>query len=236
MRTQNAYMARVKAWLDGADYSFFVPVGFFCFAIIVGIVLIDGDRKQQFAAAERLEAARLVENTAARLQSQIATNTSLVQGLVSVISVTPMDGQADFEPLAASLFVQSTQLKVLAAAPDLVIHAIYPLEPNRKAIGLNYLDNPQQRDGVLLARDTGKMVLAGPIDLVQGGTGLVARYPVYQQKDGRFWGIVSAVIDLPKLYSDSSLTDPNGPLRITLYRHGANGNPAIIFWQSALAG
>lgn len=229
MRTQNAYMARVKAWLDGADYSFFVPVGFFCFAIIVGIVLIDGDRKQQFAAAERLEAARLVENTAARLQSQIATNTSLVQGLVSVMSVTPMDGQADFEPLAASLFVQSTQLKVLAAAPDLVIHAIYPLEPNRKAIGLNYLDNPQQRDGVLLARDTGKMVLAGPIDLVQGGTGLVARYPVYQQKDGRFWGIVSAVIDLPKLYSDSGLTDPNGPLRITLYRHGANGNPAIFF-------
>ena len=229
MPHSNPFMARIKAWLDGADYSFFVPVGFFCFAIIVGIILIDGDRKQQYMAAERLETARQVENSAARLQSQIAANTSLIQGLVSIMSVRPTATQAEFEPLARSIFAQSSQLKVLAAAPDLVIGAIYPFEPNRKAIGLRYLDNPQQRIGVLSARDTGKMVLAGPIDLVQGGTGLVARYPVFLQSDGRFWGVVSAVIDLPKLYVDSGFTDPQGPLRIALYRHGPDDKPLVFF-------
>ncbi len=229
MPHSNPFMARIKAWLDGADYSFFVPVGFFCFAIIVGIILIDGDRKQQYMAAERLETARQVENSAARLQSQIAANTSLIQGLVSIMSVRPTATQAEFEPLARSIFAQSSQLKVLAAAPDLVIAAIYPFEPNRKAIGLRYLDNLQQRIGVLSARDTGKMVLAGPIDLVQGGTGLVARYPVFLQSDGRFWGVVSAVIDLPKLYVDSGFTDPQGPLRIALYRHGPDDKPLVFF-------
>lgn len=234
MRNGNAYMARIKAWLDGADYSFFVPVGFFCFAIIVGIVLIDGDRKQQYVAAERLETARLVENSAARLQAQIATNTSLVQGLGAVISANPASSQSAFEPLAKSIYAQTSQLKVIAAAPDLVISAIYPFEPNRKAIGLRYLDNPQQRTGVLRARDTGKMVLTGPIDLVQGGTGLIARYPVFLQQDGRFWGIVSAVIDLPKLYSDSGFADPNGPLRIALYRHGADHQHTVFFGEPRL--
>ena len=44
------------------------------------------------------------------------------------------------------------------------------------------------------------MVMDGPLALVQGGTGLIGRAPVYTEHDHRFWGLVSAVIDLDALF------------------------------------
>ena len=68
------------------------------------------------------------------------------------------------------------------------------------------------------ARDLGQTVLAGPVDLIQGGRGFIARAPVFLDEGPsgarRFWGIVSAVIDQEALYRTSGLTDP-GPRRST---------------------
>ncbi|UIY31198.1 hypothetical protein LZK73_15955 [Neorhizobium galegae] len=32
------------------------------------------------------------------------------------------------------------------------------------------------------------LVITGPVNLVQGGQGLIARYPVFSLANGRFWG------------------------------------------------
>ena len=81
---------------------------------------------------------------------------------------------------------------------------------NERAIGLDYRNNEAQREAAFRARDTGELVLAGPVDLVQGGQGFIGRFPVFiDDGDGgkTFWGIVSAVIDVERLYSDSGLLD-----------------------------
>ncbi len=53
------------------------------------------------------------------------------------------------------------------------------------------------------------MVLTGPVPLVQGGQGLVGRFPVFtgNDSDRRFWGLISAVVDIDRLYHDSGLLD-----------------------------
>ncbi|RVD48061.1 hypothetical protein EN783_35415, partial [Mesorhizobium sp. M2D.F.Ca.ET.140.01.1.1] len=67
-----------------------------------------------------------------------------------------------------------------------------------------------QRMAALRARDERALVLAGPVDLAQGGRGFIGRIPVFVPTAGggdRFWGIVSAVIDVDRLYAASGLTD-----------------------------
>ena len=50
-----------------------------------------------------------------------------------------------------------------------------PLEPNRGLLGFNQLEDPTQRAEAARARDTGELTLAGPLNLVQGGLGVVGQ-------------------------------------------------------------
>ncbi len=59
--------------------------------------------------------------------------------------------------------------KVAAAqcrgAPNLKVKLMFPLAGNEKAVGLDYTQNEAQREAAYHARDTGRLVLAGPVEL-----------------------------------------------------------------------
>ena len=154
----------------------------------------------------------------AKLEGNINSNVQLVRGLVAVIATEPGMQQPRFSELATKLFAEHSQLRSVAAAPDLIVKLMYPLEGNEKAIGLDYRSNPAQREPTLRAQQTGQMVLAGPVELVQGGRAFIARFPVFigEPKRQQFWGIVSAVVDVGRLYADSGLTDPDLGIDIAL--------------------
>ncbi|MDP1529382.1 MAG: EAL domain-containing protein [Rhodoferax sp.] len=77
---------------------------------------------------------------------------------------------------------------------------VAPMPGNEMAIGLDLLTAPTQRKESLLARDSGEFTLAGPLELVQGGTGVVGRLPVFLE-DSRghsfFWGVTLVAMRLP---------------------------------------
>ena len=50
---------------------------------------------------------------------------------------------------------------------------------NEKAVGLGLLQDPAQEREAFRARDTGKLSLAGPLDLVQCGMRAAGRWPVF---------------------------------------------------------
>ena len=154
----------------------------------------------------------------AKLEGNINGNILLVQGLVATLSTEPGMQQDRFSQLADNLFDKGSQLRNIAGAPGLVVRMMHPLEGNERAIGLNYLDNAAQREAVIRARDTKQMVLAGPLDLVQGGQGFVGRFPVFIGEGAakQFWGVVSAVIDVQRLYTESGLMDPKLPISIAI--------------------
>lgn len=228
MHPLKTLFANASARVAKRDASFLVPLLLFCLAIAASILLIDQDRRAQLEASERLEAAKQLVGLSARLEAGINANVNLVQGLVTMMSVRPAASQEEFEPLAKSLASRPSQLKVLAGAPDMVVRMVYPLEPNRKALGFDYRNNPEQLPSVLRARDSRTMVLAGPQHLVQGGTGLIARYPVYLRDGGAFWGIVSAIIDLEKLYADAGVNASGAALKVALYRE-PNIRERVVF-------
>jgi len=193
--------------------------------IIIGIIA-DGQNTKNAMREFRAEVRDQVSLVRVRLEGNISSNIQLVRGLLSTLQTEPDMDQTRFSELAENLFVDESQLRNVAGAPDLVIAMIYPLIGNEKAIGLNYRNNTQQRDAVLAVRDSGQMVLAGPVNLVQGGQGFIGRFPVFTTKgDGKsFWGIVSAVIDVKQLYQDSGLFDAGLPIEFALVGKDEAGN------------
>jgi diguanylate cyclase (GGDEF)-like protein len=171
----------------------------------------------------------------AKLEGNISSNIQLVRGLVAVIATEPDMSQQRFSDLAAKLFSEHSQLRNVAGAPDLIVRLMYPLEGNEKAIGLDYRTNAAQREATLRAQQTGQMVLAGPIDLVQGGRGFIGRFPVFvgEARYQQFWGVVSAVVDEQKLYDDSGLSDPDLGIEVAITGNDGRGREGDQFYGEA---
>ncbi len=172
------------------------------------------ERQNRVLAAQSARAEVLAEINVirAKLEGNIAGDIQLVRGLVATIMTEPEMAQTRFAELGRNLLAEPSQLRVIAGAPGLILRMIHPLEGNEAALGMDYTQQMPQRDMVLLARDSRKLLVAGPLKLIQGGIGIVTRFPIYlgPEHGSRFWGIVSAVIDVEQLYRDSGLYDSPG--------------------------
>jgi signal transduction histidine kinase/ActR/RegA family two-component response regulator len=207
----------------------------------LALLWMTAEREQREAAraVARAEAQDAADLLAAGLQGAVGRNIQLVQGLVAVISFEPEIAQGRFARLAAQVLSAASEIKHIAAAPDLVIRRIYPLRGNHSVIGLDYRRLPDQLPSVEHARALGVTVFAGPVDLVQGGQGFVARSPVFIDEglggERRFWGIISTVIDPDRLYAAAGLEAPDLGIEVALSgRDGVlggtpfYGDPAIL--------
>lgn len=134
----------------------------------------------------------------ARIEGEINQNLLLVQGMAALIARNPELDQREYEEFAEELLRYGPNLVNVAAARDMVITHMHPLEPNRKAMGLDYTKVLDQTDAAFRAKETGKMILAGPVDLVQGGRAIIGRMPVFVGSESDFWGIVSAPMKYEK--------------------------------------
>lgn len=171
-----------------------------------------------------------------RLQSTLYHNLQLAQGIRGIVALKPNLSQSDFERAAQPLLNESSQLRNIGLAPGMVIRMMSPLAGNEKALGLAYSKLPSQFESADRARRTRQLVLAGPVALVQGGTGFISRVPVFLKgKDKReeFWGLISAVIDTDRLYRASGLMDAGLPMEIAIRGKDAKGPEGEVFFGRA---
>lgn len=217
------------------------PLGFspllviaFVLIVVVGTLV---DRQNRDAAQQelRISVGERISLIRAKLEGNINGNIQLVRGLISTLKTEPDMPQQRFAELSSHLFTGNSQLRNIAGAPDLVVSLMYPMAGNERAIGLNYRENVAQRAMAMAVRDGRKMVIAGPVDLVQGGQGIIGRFPVFTEENGEsfFWGIVSAVIDTERLYRDSGLLDPDLPIDIAVVGQDASGRSGAQFFGPA---
>ncbi|MBT9520688.1 MAG: response regulator [Dechloromonas sp.] len=189
--------------------------------------------QERFASGERAVVLHGLTVVRDALESNLNSDIQLVKGMVGVIALEPTLSQDRFELAARSLFSGPTQLRNIGAAPDMVIRLMYPLQGNERAVGLDYRTAPGQFAAVERARVSRQIVLAGPLNLVQGGVGLLARLPVYlpdSKGEEYFWGIVSAAIDAEKLFASSGLHNDALPVEIAIRGKDAKGVDGAVFF------
>ncbi|MCO5159340.1 MAG: EAL domain-containing protein [Aquamicrobium sp.] len=213
-----------------------IPAFLALFVIAGAWIVAEQQNRRLFEQAQRTQVLNQISLVRARLEGNISGNIQLARGLVAALVVEPDMDQQRFSALAESLLHRNAQIRNFAVAEGMIVTLVHPLEGNERALGLDYNANAQQREATVRARETGDLVIAGPLDLVQGGRGIVGRLPVFVPgADGQnhFWGIVSAVVDIDRLYEDSGLTDPDLPIDIALSGHDGLGARGKLFYDPA---
>ncbi|NCN69523.1 MAG: EAL domain-containing protein [Betaproteobacteria bacterium] len=159
---------------------------------------MQSEQRRQHANRERVQA--LAGDHAQHLEENLLQALSATQALAAWVQW----GQGDipnFEALATSMLPLYPGVSAMALEPQGVVQHIVPLDGNAHAIGLDLLNHPERQKEARLARDSGKLTLAGPFDLVQGGLGALGFFPVFltdSQGQQRFWGFTNVVIRLPQ--------------------------------------
>lgn len=197
-------------------------------------IAIDRIHFSRYSLEQRTHIHNEASKLRATIESTINANLQAVQGLVLVINAFPAPTQEEFAFFAAPLFNQNTQLRNIGAAPDMVIKYMYPLEGNEAAVGLNLRATPEQKQAAEHAEQTGQLVLAGPVNLKQGGQGFIGRTPVFTHskvtKQKKSWGILSTVIDLDRFYDASGIAQYNQDFRLALRGKDAKGKNGDVFY------
>jgi PAS domain S-box-containing protein len=136
----------------------------------------------------------------------------------------------EMHKMLSLIYQRGPYFKNIGIAPDNKVSMVFPLEGNEAAIGLRYQDNPKQWPAVQKIISSKQGLLAGPLTLVQGGTGLIYRTPVFIEQ--AYWGLLSTVIDADRIYQ--MITDKtNQQIQIALRGKDATGMQGEVFYGDA---
>jgi len=199
------------------------------FILFTGDYMIQKSLRQQYISLQQAQVYSKMGELRAKLEYEVTSSMLLIQSMASYISIYPDLTTADFNRFAKELFERNAHLKNITASPDFVFKYVYPLKGNEALLGKNYKNIPGQWERAKMAAETGKVVLAGPVDLIQGGKGLVGRVPVYNDK-GVFWGLVSSVLNFNLMMESISKANSTNPIKFALKGYDVFGNKEDIIY------
>lgn len=203
--------------------------------LVIGMVLTEyvADMARQRANQIRsMEATALLAKMRAQLESEVNAVLYLSRGLITFISAYPDSDPARWHDLSREIIGEAPLVRNIGLAPDNVARFVYPLKGNESVIGLDYRQNEAQWPAVEAAIVSGKMTLAGPLDLIQGGRGVVARSPVFYTRGMRkhYWGLASIVIDFDQLLVKAGISAVDTGYAIAIRGRDGSGESGEVFF------
>ncbi|WP_394249939.1 diguanylate cyclase [Vibrio profundi] len=169
-----------------------------------------------------------------RLEAAIVADIYVINSLSTLVTVNPNSTFAQWEKVASSVIREGTHVKVIGLAKNDKINFIYPLRGNERAVGLDYRTVPEQWATVKLAKKIEQIFIAGPVNLIQGGRGLIARLPIFMDPpfNRNYWGVCSAVIDLDSLFNDVGIENFEHKYQLAIRGLDSSGESGPIFYGS----
>jgi PAS domain S-box-containing protein len=174
----------------------------FLLAITIPTALIEYSLLNQKRAA----AQQASERTARQIGQQLARGLSPTYALGALVR-QGNGAIRDFDNIAREFIALTPGLASLQLAPGGVIQHFVPLAGNEKAIGHNLLTDEKRNREARLAVETGRLTLAGPFELIQGGIAVIGRLPIFLDtpEPKTFWGFTSALIRVPEFLATTQL-------------------------------
>ena len=147
---------------------------------------------------EKLKATYTAESTVSRVESQLSKYLAESDLMKQIVEKEYDIDNEQFDKLAELMQEHEDVIEARELAEDGVVSRIYPMEGNEAAMGLDTLQNPARKKEARLARLSGEYTIAGPYELVQGGTGALLFDPAYitdQNGEEKFWGFSILVMN-----------------------------------------
>lgn len=191
------------------DFIFaLISIAFFAIATPISIAI-----KNHYVGLESKKVEMVVASNISLVRSNfeasIFMDTFLADSLATLVTMDPETAFKKWHIVANQLLSKSQYVRNVTASPNNIITYIYPLEGNESALGVDLSRIPEQYKAIQIAKQNQHVYIDGPVNLVQGGQGLIARYPIYSDfpYNKAYWGTVSVVIDYDKLMTFSGLYD-----------------------------
>ncbi|OOG76569.1 hypothetical protein B0E43_08575 [Algoriphagus sp. A40] len=131
----------------------------------------------------------------------------------------------NFEEIGRQILESNPQVDVIEFLDSGTIVAVYPLVGNEAVLGYNVLKDPKNFREVEESIRRKDVYFSGPITLRQGGTGIVGRYPLFDE--GKFIGLSAVIIHFDKLV-ERALQDIHNEDRFIVQLSKVNPNTGIL--------
>ena len=225
---------------DRPHFRVFHPFIVFLLLLISGCYLSYRYSVLQFIdeiSKERDRVALGINQVRNNLGRELYATLNLTQGLVAFIQLYGGIDQEQFDAITRDLISRNHLINNVGLAVGYVIRYVYPYTGNEKALGLDYRTTREQIGPVLQCVNEKKPVIAGPVRLVQGGTGIIEHTPIFitgpsDTGTGKnFWGVLSAVVRLETLMLAAGVQSSGTSLyRISLRGIDGTGAAGPVFW------
>jgi two-component system, cell cycle sensor histidine kinase and response regulator CckA len=179
---------------------------------------------------KRAEASVIARDYAHLLENNIERALSATYPLAALIRRGNGAIPPDFETFANQMLRLYPGISAFALAPGGIVKSMVPLAGNEEAMGHDLLKDPARTKEAFMARDTGKLTLAGPFNLKQGGVGAAGRLPVFlgDERDRSFWGFAVVIIRFPDVLANLPKLDDKGYYHELWRRHPDTGKKQTI--------
>ncbi len=170
-------------------------------------------------------------NVAINIEGMISSRIINANGVAATIQIEQASGQNLFDLFAEGIFESEDQVvKDVVFITDTTITDVYPAYLGLDAIGVDLAKIPEQRDLLLFSKENMQTVFFGPVDLVEGGKGIIVRVPV--AIEGEYYGQVAIVFDYWNFTVVSGLEDLADRNHIHLSGNDPLTNESTVIWGS----
>lgn len=155
--------------------------------------------------AKEQKARALAETFAARITQRTYETVSPVYMLAATVKLHRGE-VPDFDQFASDLLQEFPLARAIELAPAGVVRQVYPLRGNEAVLGHDLLKDRGRNREAHIAVVRRQMMVAGPFELIQGGLGAVARYPVFlpgEKGKAIFWGFAIVLIHVQELLANA---------------------------------
>jgi len=135
-----------------------------------------------------------VKEESFNIKNQLESTINYSSNVIKVMSfiVEKNLEETEFESVAKKLLEKNKNVDAVQLVKNFKIYKTYPLKGNEKTIGYDIHNNKSHKSAAYSALRNNKIIFEGPINLVQGGKGIVGREPIF--KNNVFWGFSAVII------------------------------------------
>ena len=188
------------------------------------------ENRQQLEMVEQLGRLR------ADIERVVHGSTTLLSGIAALVGANPQLREEEFNAYALSALRSEPALINISLAQDLVVRYVYPPEGNESLRGADYRAIPSHRAGIDQALLRASPVLAGPLEMIQGGRAFIARVPVMVADDRgvpKARGMISAPLRIEAVLQPSTLDALATQMRIAIRGVDGGGGEGGVFQGDA---
>ena len=197
-------MKNAKNWISLINWFAIKPkiTGFLVFFVLSNaVIIVSFQRNHIQKQAERNEMNVLLSYVHRNIEQSLK---NCYTTTVSLALTLNNDGvPQNFDSVSKQIIKLNPIVSVVQLVPDGIIKYIYPMQGNVAAMNLNILDSDYLKIEAKKAIESQKVYFAGPLNLKQGGIGIVGRLPVYNKN--KFWGFSAVIIKLEALLKTSRI-------------------------------